>query len=333
MPLFLTLVKVDSGIARDAFTQKVVRAGNLRSPEFQKNLGILNLKEGNGHIISTYLLKSCLTWTKSVRLWERLTIEDLRMKWRTWMWTRLCGWCSWIPHFWSWPWPEFTTCTESFLGFFEKLFKETEKLIKNHTEIIGVSIIDYGDYTWSATRLLCDRIHQISNAKTYDFADSVLCLGGIKENPNEAWKEKIKWYFESNHLKDLTRIDGEPVGVENIPRVHNIWPPRSNRCKHIWKIDDQFDGRIIFMSMFNGIVWWEKGNAEKCENNSRAVANFARRFPRGQSMVMLGIWWLTSQKPPIRYSVLPAPLKEGNYEAKEGPRRRSISTVANKTSN
>ena len=117
--------------------------------------------------------------------------------------------------------------------FFEKLFKETEKLIKNHTEIIGVSIIDYGDYTWSAIRLLCDRIHEGSNAKTYDFADSVLCLGCIKENPNEAWKEKMKLYFECNFLKDLTRIDGEPVGVENIPRVHKIWPPRSNRFKNI----------------------------------------------------------------------------------------------------
>ena len=51
-------------------------------------------------------------------------------------------------------------------------------------------MIDQGNYTWSATSLLCDRIHHISNAKTYVFADSVLCLGGIKENPNEAWKDE-----------------------------------------------------------------------------------------------------------------------------------------------
>ena len=44
---------------------------------------------------------------------------------------------------------------------------------------------------------------------------------------------------------------------------------------------EQFDGRIIFMSMFNEIVWREQGNAEKCENHSREVANYARRFPRG----------------------------------------------------
>ena len=101
-----------------------------------------------------------------------------------------------------------------FWSSLKKLFKETEKFIKNQTEIIDVSMIDYGDYTWSATSLLCDRIHQISNTKTYLFADSVLCLGGLKGNPNEAWKEKIKWYFENNHVKDLNRIDGEPMEFE-----------------------------------------------------------------------------------------------------------------------
>ena len=89
-----------------------------------------------------------------------------------------------------------------FWSSLKKLFKDIEKFIKDHNETTGVSMIDYGDYTRSATSLLCNRIHQISNAKTYVFADSVLCLGGIKENPNEDWKEKMKWYFENNHLKD-----------------------------------------------------------------------------------------------------------------------------------
>ena len=66
-----------------------------------------------------------------------------------------------------------------FWSSLKKLFKDTEKLIKNQTETIGASMIDNGDYTWSATSLLCDRIHQISNAKTYVFADSVFCLGGF----------------------------------------------------------------------------------------------------------------------------------------------------------
>ena len=45
-----------------------------------------------------------------------------------------------------------------FWSSLKKLFKETEKLIKNQTEIIGVSMIGYGNYTWGATSLLCDWI-------------------------------------------------------------------------------------------------------------------------------------------------------------------------------
>ena len=71
-----------------------------------------------------------------------------------------------------------------FWSSLKKLFKGTEKLIKNQTEIIGLSMIDYEEYKWSTTRLLRDKIYQISNAETYVFSDSVLCLGGRKENLN-----------------------------------------------------------------------------------------------------------------------------------------------------
>ena len=65
-----------------------------------------------------------------------------------------------------------------------------------------------------------DKIYQITNAKTYVFADSVLCLGGKEEKPNEAWKEKIKWYFESNHFErfESHRWRTNGVRVANIPR-------------------------------------------------------------------------------------------------------------------
>ena len=41
---------------------------NLRHPVFQKTEGIPKLQEGNGQKNSTYPLKSCLAWTKSIRL-------------------------------------------------------------------------------------------------------------------------------------------------------------------------------------------------------------------------------------------------------------------------
>ena len=44
---------------------------------------------------------------------------------------------------------------------------------------------------------------------------------------------------------------------------------------------ENFTGRIIFMSMFNDIVWDAKGNDEICENNSKTIKQYARGFPRG----------------------------------------------------
>ena len=73
----------------------------------------------------------------------------------------------------------------------KQLFQETEKLIKNQTEISGLITIDYEECTWSATSLLCDQVFQITNVKTYVFADSVFFLGSMKEEPVEAWKDKI----------------------------------------------------------------------------------------------------------------------------------------------
>ena len=58
----------------------------------------------------------------------------------------------------------------------EQLFKETGKLSRNQTEITGVTTIDYKEHTLISTSLLCDRAYQITNAKTYVFSDSVLCV-------------------------------------------------------------------------------------------------------------------------------------------------------------
>ena len=73
----------------------------------------------------------------------------------------------------------------------KQLFKEPDKLIKNQTEISGLTAIDYKEHTWSATSLLCDEAYQITNVETYVFADSKVCLGSMRDEPIEAWKNKI----------------------------------------------------------------------------------------------------------------------------------------------
>ena len=44
---------------------------------------------------------------------------------------------------------------------------------------------------------------------------------------------------------------------------------------------EQFQGRIIFMSMSNDIIWWIKDTEKECIANSTLVSLFAKRFPAG----------------------------------------------------
>ena len=75
---------------------------------------------------------------------------------------------------------------------------------------------------WKETTLLTDRDAQLATAKTYVFSDSVLCLGGISDEPVEAWEGRIKWFLETRYLRDLDPIDGEPMEFEwkKFPRIH-----------------------------------------------------------------------------------------------------------------
>ena len=45
---------------------------------------------------------------------------------------------------------------------------------------------------------------------------------------------------------------------------------------------EQCKRRIIYLSMYNDIIWGEPGNTEKCEMNSVTVANYAHRFLLGR---------------------------------------------------
>ena len=118
----------------------------------------------------------------------------------------------------------------------------------------------------------------------------MLCLGGISDKPVESWKDKIKWFLESCNLKDLDRIDGEPMEFEwkNFPGLTTVGilaeiqkMMAESKCEPA-----QFNGR--FMSMYNDITWRERGIREivlrilsKLEN---MLANSAR------TVIISGAW-------------------------------------------
>ena len=167
--------------------------GSFVASNISENSGILKLKAGNCHIIS--ISPAVLSYMDKVysivrKTYDRGPMDEMEAFLRMFMNTTLQA----AVHLSLNNDQNFRFVKNYFWSSLKKLFKETEKLIKNQKEITGVSMIDHEEHTWSSTTLLCDRIHQISNAKTYVFAYSVLRLGGIKEN--QVRKEKIKWYFE-----------------------------------------------------------------------------------------------------------------------------------------
>ena len=100
--------------------------------------------------------------------------------------------------------------------------------------------------------------------KTHVFSDSVLCLGGISDEPVKAWESRIKLFLEKRYLQDLDGIDGEPMefewknftGFSTFEILDEIQKMMTkSKCE-----PEQFKGRIIFMSMYNDIDWNKRGN-------------------------------------------------------------------------
>ena len=103
-------------------------------------------------------------------------------------------------------------------------------------------------------------IISLSHAKVYVFSDSVLCLGKVYQNPlsNTPWERHLDWFKDSSQDRTLDTIDGEPMEFE-----WNIFPQFTTLqlVQEVQKFmnkmgePEQFQGRIIFISMFNDIIW------------------------------------------------------------------------------
>ena len=93
----------------------------------------------------------------------------------------------------------------------------------------------------------------------------------MKENPqsNYAWEEKLIWFKSSSQYRTLDTIDGEPMefewnilpGFTTLQLVREVQEFLSKMNKQ----QEEFTGRIIFMSMFNDISWGSKDNEQECE--------------------------------------------------------------------
>ena len=144
----------------------------------------------------------------------------------------------------------------------KQMFDMSEKLtVGQSDEICGVSQINWEDSPWRQSSLVNDdEVISLSHARVYVFSDSVLCLGKVTQNPTSstAWEQQLRWFKDSSQCRTLDTIDGELMEFE-----WNIFPGFTTLelvrevQKFISKMGEpeQFQGRIIFMSMFNDIIW------------------------------------------------------------------------------
>ena len=117
--------------------------------------------------------------------------------------------------------------------------------------------------------LLNGRAVKLSKAKVCVFSVSVLCLGRIFEYPRsmDAWKEKIEW--STKFLNIVSWI----VLMEDQSCSSGQFSQDTQNCSYFGKSNrrwrktkfspEQFEDRIIFMSMYNDIYW---GKATRMSN-------------------------------------------------------------------
>ena len=109
----------------------------------------------------------------------------------------------------------------------------------------------------------------------------------MNQNPtsNTGWEQQLGWFKDSSQYRTLDTIDGEPMEFE-----WNLFPGFST-LQLVQEVQqfmnkmgepDQCQGRIIFMSLFNDIIWRIKDNERECIANAALVSVFARNFPAGR---------------------------------------------------
>ena len=129
---------------------------------------------------------------------------------------------------------------------------------------------------YACTRTCC--LKQLK-ATVYVFSESVLCLGGkCREHAQstKAWTNRIEWFTTL-----LNIVSWMVSGSCSSGAHHTGSPPRRPSIdgeKELKVQPQKFEGRIIFISMFDDIDWTRKGNQEVCVNNSSCVADDARHF-------------------------------------------------------
>ena len=125
-------------------------------------------------------------------------------------------------------------------------------------------------YLWSMMKK-----SSVSRMQRFMYFQILLCLG------NDSWIGS-KIHYNTELWTQLTENRWNSSGICSQDSPHCSSSKRDVQ-KFMNKMGEpeQFQGRIIFMSMFNGIIWRIEDNETECSAYSTLVSLFAKRFPAG----------------------------------------------------
>ena len=161
-------------------------------------------------------------------------------------------------------------------------------------DIIGLKITEYGDFTWRSKSLLSEKAERKITAKVYVFSDSILSQGEVN-NPSGRRKLNGTGRITSSRIWMVSMVVRRNLyeEISQDPR----WSERKfkNFMKSIQCEPEEFEGRIIFMSMFNEIEWRE--NYTECIHNSIEVRFFRGHWSFSGPGLGKTWYWTCTEKP------------------------------------
>ena len=178
----------------------------------------------------------------------------------------------------------------------KKMFDTSEKLILDESdEILGVSQISWESSPWKQVSLInYEEVISLSHAKVYVFSDSVVCLRKMNQNPisHTVWERQLEWFKDSSQKRTLDTIDGDPMefewnifpGFTTLQLINKVQKFMSNMGE-----PERFQGRIIFMTMFNDILWRNEDNEKECTANFTLVCLFEKKIS-SRTLVIPRTW-------------------------------------------
>ena len=154
----------------------------------------------------------------------------------------------------------------------ESVLNITQKLVMEHSEeILNVKRLEYSSPSWARSVLTNDRAIKWTKAKVCVYADSVLCVGQMRDTPEaiERWKGRMEGLRLYSSYQDAVGVDGEAIDFEwkNFPGFSSL-SIRQEIQRDLEKREiqpEEFKDGIIFMSMFNDIEW--KTKDKNCISN------------------------------------------------------------------